>query len=132
VAPARAPSRSSAPVTDQWTLSGDVLFDSGSATLSPSALSQLSGIVLQAKEHPGATIDVVGYTDDIPDPTFLNGNLGLSVARANAVAAVISSAEIAGDHISASGVGTADPLASNDTAVGRQQNRRVTITLVAP
>jgi len=121
-----------APTTLSWTLSGDILFDSGSATLSPSARSQLSGILATAQQHCAATITVLGYTDSVPDPTFPGGNQGLSVARADAVANVIGAANIYGDHVHAEGEGTSNPVGDNTTTSGRQANRRVVIKLSAP
>jgi outer membrane protein OmpA-like peptidoglycan-associated protein len=127
--PAPQPPR---PVNLAWNLSSDVLFDSGSATLSPSATSQLEGIIRSAQEHPGATIVVTGYTDNVPDPSFPGGNLGLSQARASSVASLISSAHIPGDHIRSIGMGAADPVADESTPAGQQACRRVTISLTAP
>lgn len=113
------------PVRLAWNLSGDVLFDSGSATLSVAASSQLTGIVEAARQHPGATIVVTGYTDDVPDPSFAGGNQGLSAARAVSVASVISDAHIPGDHITSVGKGVSQ--------VGTDaQSRRVTINLTIP
>lgn len=121
-----------APTTLSWTLSGDILFDSGSATLSPSAVSQLSGILATAQQHCDATITVLGYTDSVPDPTFPGGNQGLSVARADAVANIIETADIYGDHAHAEGEGASNPVGDNTTTRGRQNNRRVVVELSAP
>lgn len=121
-----------APTALTWTLSGDILFDSGSATLSPSALSQLSGILGVAQQHCDATITVLGYTNSVPDPTFPGGNQGLSSARAAAVADIIKAAKVYGDHVQAAGEGASSPVGDNDTAAGRQANRRVVIYLSAP
>ncbi len=120
------------PVSLQWNLSGDVLFDTGSATLSLAADSQLTGVVAQALLHPGARIVIRGYTDNTPDPAFPDGNQGLSEARAEAVASYLRSVGVGGDQITAAGYAFADPVADNATDAGRQQNRRVAITLTAP
>ncbi len=127
-----APPTSAVPATLTWTLSGDILFDSGSATLSPSALSQVSGIISAAQRHCDATIRVLGYTDSVPDPSFPGGNQGLSSARASAVANVIEEARIPGDRVQAAGEGASNPVGDNNTSVGRQANRRVVIQLFAP
>jgi OOP family OmpA-OmpF porin len=119
------PPPSHMPVHLAWNLSGDVLFDSGSATLSVAASSQLDGIIEAARQHPGATIVVDGYTDDVPDPSFLGGNQGLSAARAASVASKISAAHIPGDHITSIGKGVSQ--------IGTDaQSRRVTISLTVP
>jgi len=120
------------PTALTWTLSGDILFDSGSATLSTSALSQLSGILVVARHHCDATITVLGYSDSVPDPTFPGGNQGLSSDRAAAIANVIEGADISGDRIQVAGEGASDPVDDNNTASGRQANRRVIIELSAP
>jgi outer membrane protein OmpA-like peptidoglycan-associated protein len=122
--------KSSDPVKLSWTLSGDVLFDTGSATLSPSALSQLSGIVSQAGNRCDATITVVGYTDDVPDPSFPGDNQGLSEARAATVASVFRQAKRPGERIISRGEGASNPVGDNTTAIGREENRRTVITLV--
>jgi outer membrane protein OmpA-like peptidoglycan-associated protein len=122
----------SGPTSLTWTLSGDILFDSGSANLSAAALSQLSGVLTVAQRHCDAAITVIGYTDSVPDPTFPGGNQGLSSARADTVANVFEAADISGDHLQADGGGTTNPVGNNDTASGRQANRRVVIELSAP
>lgn len=129
---AAPPSKWSAAARLSWTLSGDILFDSGSATLSASALSQLSGIIAAAQSHCHATVVVLGYTDNLPDPSFPGGNQGLSTARAAVVAHIIEAAKIPGDHVAASGEGASNPVGDNGTSAGRQMNRRVVIRLSAP
>ena len=100
----------------------DVLFDSGKYTLRPAArekLAKLSGIVLG---HPGLKLAAEGHTDSTGSPEF---NQKLSVKRAEAVAEYLSSQGVPRDSLNASGFGDTNPIASNATAAGRQQNRRV-------
>jgi outer membrane protein OmpA-like peptidoglycan-associated protein len=107
---------------------GDVLFDLGQATLRPQArerLSRLSGVLLA---YPGPyTLEFEGHTDSTGSDELNNR---LSDARASAVRDYVVSAGVRGDRIvGARGFGKANPVASNDTADGRQQNRRVEIVI---
>jgi outer membrane protein OmpA-like peptidoglycan-associated protein len=98
----------------------DVLFDFGKYTLRPEArekLAKIAGILLA---HPGLTLQVEGYTDNIGGDAF---NQNLSEKRAEGVREYL---EQQGEKdVSARGFGKANPVASNTTAEGRQQNRRV-------
>jgi len=100
----------------------DVLFDTSKYTLRPAArekLAKLAGIVIA---HPGLKLAAEGHTDSTGTADF---NQKLSVKRAEAVVEYLSGQGLAGDSLSASGFGDTRPIASNKTAVGRQQNRRV-------
>src|SRR5271154_4434687 len=103
---------------------GDVLFDTGKFKLRMEAqlgLAKLSGIVLS---HPGLNLAVEGYTDTTGTAAF---NQTLSEQRANAVRDYLIQQGLDAGTITAQGFGPADPVASNDTPQGRQQNRRVEI-----
>jgi outer membrane protein OmpA-like peptidoglycan-associated protein len=110
-----------------YVLSGDVLFNSGSATLSPAAASQLEGVLTTALARPTWTITISGYTDNVPFPG--EGNLALSTARAAAVGAWLEAREVAASRITVAGYGPADPIGDNSTAAGQALNRRVEINL---
>jgi outer membrane protein OmpA-like peptidoglycan-associated protein len=100
----------------------DVLFDFNKYTLRPPArekLAKISGIILS---HPGLRLEVDGYTDSIGTDTY---NLKLSEQRANSVRDYLMSQGLAADNVTARGFGKENPVASNSTAAGRQQNRRV-------
>jgi outer membrane protein OmpA-like peptidoglycan-associated protein len=100
----------------------DVLFDFNKYTLRPAArekLAKISGIILS---HPGLTLEVDGYTDSIGSEEY---NLKLSDQRAGAVRDYLLSQSIAPDNVTSRGFGKDNPVASNDTAAGRQKNRRV-------
>jgi outer membrane protein OmpA-like peptidoglycan-associated protein len=104
----------------------DVLFDFGQYSLKPEArekLAKVSGILLA---HPGLNLQVEGYTDNVGSDEF---NQKLSDQRANAVSDYLISQGIPQDRVSARGFGKNNPIASNDTAAGRQQNRRVQIVV---
>lgn len=100
----------------------DVLFDSGQSTLKPGAkekLAKVSGILLA---YPTLRMEVEGHTDSVGSDDY---NLQLSQRRADAVRDYLVSNGIALANVQTAGMGKADPVASNDTAEGRQQNRRV-------
>jgi outer membrane protein OmpA-like peptidoglycan-associated protein len=113
-----------------YVLSGDVLFDSGSVTLSPAAASQLQGVLTTALTNPTWTITVSGYTDNVPFPGV--GNLALSIFRASTVGAWLEARGVAASRITVVGYGPADPVDDNSTAAGRALNRRVEIQLNSP
>jgi len=104
----------------------DVLFKSGSAELLPGArerLAKVSGIVLA---YPGLHLEVEGHTDSIGGDDY---NQSLSERRAQAVRAYLVQQGTAANAIVARGLGKTEPVASNDTPEGRQQNRRVELIL---
>ena len=100
----------------------DVLFDFGQSTLRPGArekLAKISGIVLA---HPGLQLEVEGHTDSVGSEEY---NQRLSENRATAVRDYLMQQGVSMNTIAARGLGEAVPVASNDNAAGRQQNRRV-------
>jgi outer membrane protein OmpA-like peptidoglycan-associated protein len=105
---------------------GDVLFDTGQAELKPGAFSTIDRLVTFMRENPERTLGVEGYTDSVGSDAY---NLSLSQRRADAVRAALLARGIDGSRITTSGMGKASPVASNDTAPGRQRNRRVEIVI---
>lgn len=107
---------------------GDGMFASGQAVLSPSARDLVSRVGAALNTVPGQVL-VTGHTDNMPleDPTGLN--LALSQARAQEVGKLLLAQGVAAARIQAVGKGAAQPMASNATAAGRAQNRRVVIEL---
>jgi outer membrane protein OmpA-like peptidoglycan-associated protein len=104
----------------------DVLFAFGKYDLQPparEALAKFSGIVLA---HPGLHLAVEGYTDSVGSDAF---NQTLSEQRANAVRDYLVQQGLDPSQITSTGYGKTNPVASNDTAQGRQQNRRVEIII---
>ncbi len=100
----------------------DVLFDFNQASLKSDAkekLAKVSGILLS---YPTLALSVEGYTDSVGSDDY---NQKLSERRADAVRDYLTSNGIDPKHVQATGLGKANPVASNDTAAGRQQNRRV-------
>ena len=107
------------------TLSG-VLFDTGRATLKPGAELTLDRLATMLKQNANARVMVDGFTDNTGSPEF---NQTLSQQRADAVAAALISRGVSADRVRATGRGEEYPVATNSTAAGRQQNRRVEIVL---
>src|SRR5579885_2039644 len=100
----------------------DVLFDSGQYTLKSGArekLAKVAGILLA---YPGLNIEVGGYTDNVGSDQM---NQTLSENRAGSVRDYLVQQGVAANSVSAKGFGNSLPVASNDNAAGRQQNRRV-------
>ena len=104
----------------------DVLFDTGKYNLRPAArekLARISGIVLS---HPGLKLEVEGHTDSVGSEDF---NQKLSEQRAAAVLTYLTGAGLPVASVTSKGFGKTMPVASNDSAAGRQQNRRVELVV---
>jgi outer membrane protein OmpA-like peptidoglycan-associated protein len=104
----------------------DVLFDTGKYTLKPGArekMAKVSGILLA---YPGLKIQVEGHTDSVGGDQY---NMKLSEQRAGAVREYLVQQGVPGGSVTAAGFGETQPVASNDTAAGRQQNRRVELVV---
>lgn len=104
----------------------DVLFDFNKYTLKPGArekMAKVSGILLA---YPGLQIQVEGHTDSVGSDEY---NQRLSEQRADAVRDYLTEQGVRGGSVTAVGFGKAQPVASNDTAAGRQQNRRVELVV---
>jgi outer membrane protein OmpA-like peptidoglycan-associated protein len=104
----------------------DVLFDFNKYTLKPGArekMAKVSGILLA---YPGLKLQLEGHTDAIGSDDY---NLKLSQQRADAVRDFLVEQGVSLANISAVGLGKDSPVASNDTAAGRQQNRRVELVV---
>jgi outer membrane protein OmpA-like peptidoglycan-associated protein len=104
----------------------DVLFDSGKYTLRPLArekLAKISGIVLA---YPSLKLAIEGNTDSVGSEEF---NQNLSEQRAEGVRSYLTQQGVPESSTSARGFGKNQPIASNETADGRQQNRRVELVV---
>ena len=104
----------------------DVLFDTGKYSLRPLArekLAKVAGIVLG---HPGLKLDVEGYTDSVGGDEY---NQRLSEQRGSAVGDYLTLEGMPAGSVTTRGFGKTQPVASNDTAEGRQQNRRVELVI---
>lgn len=103
---------------------GDVLFDTGKATLKPGAMSSINRLATFLSQSPDTKVLIEGHTDSVGSDDY---NIGLSERRARAVATELESRGIADSQIQTLGRGKDMPVASNSTPEGRQQNRRVEI-----
>jgi outer membrane protein OmpA-like peptidoglycan-associated protein len=101
---------------------GDVLFDTGKATLKPGAYSTIDRLAATLKEAGGRKVQIEGHTDSVGSDEL---NQVLSQQRADSVAAALMQRGVSSDQIIATGKGEGFPVASNDNTAGRQQNRRV-------
>ncbi|MCU1231861.1 MAG: OmpA/MotB domain protein [Acidobacteria bacterium] len=111
------------------TLTNNLLFDTGKTTLKPGAKRTLSRIAEQLSgDNSGVKVEVEGHTDSVGSA---DSNQALSVRRATAVRDYLLSQGLKSDRISAAGRGEEAPIATNKTAAGRQQNRRVEL-VIAP
>lgn len=109
----------------------DILFPSGSARLSPSAVDIIRrlGAVLARFPNP---IRVEGFTDDVPIRTIqFSSNWELSAARAGSVVRVLSNRGVVASRLAVVGYGDQHPLASNATPQGRNANRRVAVVILS-
>lgn len=108
-----------------------VLFDSGKASLRRSANSVLDRVAEAIAAVPSQPVGVEGHTDNVPiQKSGWANNTTLSLARANAVVDYLVSKGIDRGRLTAVGHGESRPIASNKTAKGRQQNRRVEIVVL--
>lgn len=105
---------------------GDVLFDTGEAELRGGAMRQIDRLADFLKEHPQRHVVIEGFTDSTGSEAL---NFRLSEQRASAVRAVLLDRGVSVDRIEVRPYGEAYPVATNDTAAGRQQNRRVEVVI---
>jgi chemotaxis protein MotB len=110
-----------------------LFFSSGSATLKKGGQDVLQKVAAAVGQNPDKMIRVMGHTDNVPlaKTAKFASNWDLSVARAtNVVRFLQDKCQIDPKRLVASGRGEFSPVASNDTAEGRQQNRRIEIAIV--
>ena len=104
----------------------DVLFDTAKFSLRPLAREKLAKVAGIVSGHPGLRLDVEGYTDSVGGDDY---NQRLSEQRGGAVRDYLVQQGMPVSSVTAKGFGKAEPVASNDTAKGRQQNRRVELVI---
>ena len=114
--------------TDEgWNLTlGDVLFEVDKAVLKPGAERQLDALARVLAENPEASVEIEGHTDSTGSAAY---NQQLSERRAAAVADYLATRGIESSRIESRGLGAGYPVASNATAEGRSQNRRVDVLI---
>jgi chemotaxis protein MotB len=117
-----------------YTVNSDLLFPSGSWTMSPQGQDIIAKIALKLAPLQQSKVVVNGYTDNVPVGPALQqqgvtSNEMLSQKRAETVMQFLISQGVKPDMVSAQGLGDAQPVASNNTSQGRAQNRRVELGL---
>lgn len=103
-----------------------ILFATDSAAVSGVAQNDLYAVARNLNQYPNSRVEVVGHTDNTGTASY---NLDLSQRRARSVAGILTAAGVAPARIVAVGRGEEQPIASNNTAQGRAQNRRVEIII---
>jgi outer membrane protein OmpA-like peptidoglycan-associated protein len=107
---------------------GDLQFDTGRAQLRADGSVSMSRLAEFLKRNPQRQASIEGYTDNTGSDA---ANRDLSDRRAHSVMAALVDLGVSGNRLSASGHGEAMPVASNDTAAGRQRNRRVEVVFAS-
>jgi outer membrane protein OmpA-like peptidoglycan-associated protein len=103
---------------------GDVLFDTGQSSLKPGADLTLDRLAAYMRSNPNTRVLIEGHTDSVGSDSY---NDALSHRRAAAVAHALTARGVGDQDVRAIGRGKNFPVATNDSAAGRQQNRRVEI-----
>ncbi len=106
---------------------GDVLFATGKADLSSDALRSVDKLADFLQKYPNRNVLIEGHTDSVGSDEF---NLTLSQKRADSVKETLISKAIHEERIATKGYGKNYPVASNETATGKQQNRRVEVIIL--
>lgn len=106
---------------------GNITFDTNEAVIKQGFQPVLNSIAKVIKEYNKTMVQVYGYTDNTGSAATNNA---LSLRRANAVSNFLRLKGVDGNRIITDGLGSANPIASNATAAGREQNRRVEIALI--
>ncbi|MDE7376232.1 MAG: OmpA family protein [Muribaculaceae bacterium] len=110
------------------TFEGGILFPTNGTTLSAGAKTDLAKFAESLKANPGTNVEVYGFTDNTGS---MKANEKVATGRADAVLSYLVNQGISPTRIAAQGVPMANYIASNDTAAGRAQNRRVEIYIMA-
>ncbi len=106
---------------------GNITFKTDSADVNSGFYSTLNSVAKVLKKYKNSTVMVTGNTDSTGSAEY---NLNLSKQRAAAVAAYLQGQGVAANRFEVLGLGSSNPIASNDTAAGRAENRRVEIKII--
>ena len=106
---------------------GNITFDSNDANIKPAFQPVLNSIAKVINEYSKTMVQVNGYTDSTGSAATNNS---LSLMRANSISTYLRLRGVNGNRIVSNGYGSSNPIASNATAAGREQNRRVEIVLI--
>ena len=108
---------------------GNITFAFDSASLNPSFRPTLDKLAATMNEYNQNTVTIAGHTDSVGNPSY---NMNLSRDRANSVRNYLVSRGVASNRINVVAYGQTRPIADNNSDYGRQQNRRVELTVYAP
>lgn len=106
----------------------DINFRFGTTELTEASRPKLEALATILDAYPSARVRIEGHTDSVGGTA---GNQSLSLARAQAVRDELTARQIAPDRIEVAGMGADQPVAPNDTAGGRAQNRRIDVTVLS-
>ena len=110
------------------TFESGLLFDFDSHQIRPEAAKNLRALANSLDKYPGSDLLIVGHTDQVGPASY---NQKLSQDRADAAAEYLVSQGVRQSRVSTKGMGETEPIASNETEAGRQQNRRVEVAIYA-
>ena len=110
------------------TFASGILFPFDSEQILPAGRANLDELALSLQRYPNSSLTIVGHTDSVGTDSY---NMALSQRRAQSASAYLQSKGIAASRITALGRGESEPIASNSTEAGRQQNRRVEVAIYA-
>jgi outer membrane protein OmpA-like peptidoglycan-associated protein len=110
------------------TFASGLLFAFNSDEIQSTAGENLKELAASLNRYPDSQLLIVGHTDNVGDDAY---NQRLSERRANSAAAYLAAQGVTRSRISASGKGESEPVTTNDTDAGRQQNRRVEVAIYA-
>lgn len=105
-----------------------ILFGFDSSTLRDEARSNLRKLAAHLNQYERTDVLIIGHTDSVGAETY---NQRLSERRAESAASYVAQSGVASSRISTRGMGESDPVSSNDSAEGRQENRRVEVVIFA-
>ncbi|WP_170774748.1 OmpA family protein [Ruegeria lacuscaerulensis] len=108
------------------TVPNDITFNTDSATVRPALRADLVKVGQNLNKYPNSNVEVIGHTDSDGEASY---NQGLSERRARSVADILQANGVNGSRITTIGLGESRPIASNLTAAGKAQNRRVDIEI---
>ena len=110
------------------TFASGLLFAFDSDEILPAAGTNLRELATSLQKYPDSQLLIVGHTDNVGDGSY---NQRLSERRSNSAAAYLAAQGVARTRLAASGKGESEPVTTNDTDAGRQQNRRVEVAIYA-
>lgn len=112
----------------QITFDSGILFAFNSSDVADAAQTNLNALAESLQQYPNTDVLVIGHTDSVGSDEY---NQGLSERRAESAAAYLLRQGIPADRIQTLGMGETEPVADNDSELGRQQNRRVEVAIFA-